>query len=81
MLLNNFSIQHNNNQYVAKYNCLQIISWHSLVGMILFSEEEVFCNLITNCFTMFIQAHNINEVNSVYKFGIIVPSIYIDIGS
>ena len=40
VLLNNFPIQHNNNQYVAKYNCLQIISSPSLVEMILFAEED-----------------------------------------
>ena len=43
VLLNNFSIQHNNNQNVVKYTCLRIVSWHSLVmlvGMILFAEED-----------------------------------------
>ena len=40
VFLNNFPIQHNNKQYVAKYNCLQTITWHSLVGMILFAEED-----------------------------------------
>ena len=81
MLLNNFPIQHNSNQYVAKYNCLQIISWQSLVGMILFAEED---HLITNGFNMFIPAHNIPKVNAkyfcCYKFGIIIPSITIKKG-
>ena len=67
MLLNNFPIQHNINQYVAKYNCLQIISWHSLVGMILFAEEDnVFFVILLRIASIFIPAHNIIEVNSKY---------------
>ena len=31
---------HITQQYVAEYNCLRIFSWHSLVGMILFTEED-----------------------------------------
>ena len=62
MLLNNFPIHHNNNQYEAKYNCSQMISWHSLIGMILFAEKKGFYILITNSFNIFILAYNIVEV-------------------